>query len=200
MASAARDPSIEPSGYSAPLRRFSRAEYDSLVESGFFAEDEKVELLDGVITSMTPQGHRHSAPILRLNMLLAPALAGRAAVGVQLPFAASDVSEPEPDLFIVPLSELEDDGEHPSQAYCIIEISVTSQARDRAKVGIYARANVPQLILIDVQRREARIYRGPRDGDYKNIQTLDEGARVVIDAFPDVGFDLAAVLPKSPAT
>lgn len=198
MTSAARDPSIEPSGYSAPLRRFSRAEYDSLVESGFFADDEKVELLDGVIIETSPQGPNHSRTVGRLMEQLLPPLLGRAEVLAHSPLAASDDAEPEPDVLVFPRGQ--DDSAHPHDVHCAIEVAVTSQARDRAKVGIYARANVPQLILIDVPRREARIYRGPRDGDYKNIQTLDEGTRVVIDAFPDVGFDLAAVLPKSPAT
>ncbi|HRE88096.1 MAG TPA: Uma2 family endonuclease [Myxococcota bacterium] len=177
----------------APVRRFTRKEYDALVESGFF-EDEKVELLDGVIYEMTPQGGPHSKPILRLTMLLAPALVGRADVGVQLPFAASDTSEPEPDLFIVPRDEENED--HPSRAFCVIEVAVTSQRRDRMKVRIYAENGVPQLILIDVPRREARIYREPRDGDYGRVETLREGERVVIDAFPDVAFDLKEVLPR----
>lgn len=194
MSIASTDLFAEVAGNPPQIRRFTRAEYDSLVASGFFDEDEKVELLDGVIIAMTPQGAPHARPIRRLTMLLVPALLGRAEVGVQLPFAASDVSEPEPDLFIVPPDD--DETDHPRVAHCIIEIAVTSQRRDRAKVGIYAQAGVPQLILIDVPRREARIYRDPRDGDYERVETLREGSTVVIDAFPDVGFDLAEVLPK----
>ncbi len=194
MSIASTDLFAEVAGNPPQIRRFTRAEYDSLVASGFFDEDEKVELLDGVIIAMTPQGAPHATPIRRLTTLLVPALLGRAEVGVQLPFAASDVSEPEPDLCIVPPDD--DETDHPRVAHCIIEIAVTSQRRDRAKVGIYAQAGVPQLILIDVPRREARIYRDPRDGDYERVETLREGSTVVIDAFPDVGFDLAEVLPK----
>lgn len=195
MSIATPDVLPEAAGNPPQIRRFTRAEYDSLVASGFFHEDEKVELLEGVIVPMTPQGTPHARPIRRLTMLLAPALVGRADVGVQLPFAASDLSEPEPDLFIVPPDD--DDTDHPRVAHCIIEVAVTSQRRDRAKVGIYARAGVPQLILIDVPRREARVFRDPRDGDYERVETHREGTTIVLDAFPDVGFDLAAVLPKA---
>ena len=194
MSIATPDTLPEAAGNPPQIRRFTREEYDSLVASGFFHEDEKVELLDGVIVPMTPKGLPHSRTITRLNMLLTPRLVGRADVGVQVPFAASDISEPEPDLYIVPPDD--DESDHPRVAHCIIEVAVTSQRRDRAKVGIYARAGVPQLILIDVPRREARVFRDPRDGDYERIETIREGAAIVIDAFPDVGFDLAAVLPR----
>lgn len=195
MSSVAPDFHVDPHPV-APQRRFKRKEYDALVALDFF-EDEKLELLDGVIYEKVAEGPAHSKPILRLNMLLAPALVGRADVGVQLPFAAGDYSEPEPDLFIVPRDD--DNEDHPSRAFCVIEVAVTSQRRDRMKVRIYADNGVPQLILIDVPRREARVYREPRDGEYERIETLREGQRLVIDAFPDVGFDLAEVLPKAPS-
>ena len=183
----------------APLqiRRFTRKEYHALIDAGVLDEDEQCELLDGVIVPMTPQGGRHSKAIIRLNMLLAPALSGRAMVGVQVPFAASDISEPEPDLFIVHLDEDDFDDENLREAYCIIEVAVTSQRRDRRKVRVYAEANVPQLILIDVPKREARILRGPRNGDYDRVDTIREGTPIPIDAFPDVTFDLTQVLPKA---
>lgn len=82
-------------------------------------------------------------------------------------------------------------------AYCVIEVSVTSQLRDRRKIGIYAAANVAQYILIDVPARTARIYRIPNGTQYEREETLREGAPIVLDAFPDVSFDLADVLPKA---
>jgi hypothetical protein len=46
-----------------PLRR---AEYDLLVEQGFF-DDERVELLDGVIVRMSPHGPEHDDVVGRLT-------------------------------------------------------------------------------------------------------------------------------------
>jgi len=180
------------------VRRFTRKEYDSLVESGFFEEDEKVELLEGLILPMSPQDPRHSRTIGRLSMQLSAQLIGRAEVLGHSPFAASDDSEPEPDLCVFPTTE--DGNEHPTRAHCIIEVAFTSQHRDRRKVAIYARANVPQLILIDVPKRKALVYRTPRDGDYERIETHHEGTRIVIDAFPDVTIELANILPRLSST
>ncbi|HVT06342.1 MAG TPA: Uma2 family endonuclease, partial [Polyangia bacterium] len=91
-------PHIEDLVTTERLRPLRRVEYDRLVELGFFDEDEKIELLDGVIVQMTPQGLAHAAAIEVLTHQLVVALATRARVRVQLPFAASDISEPEPDL------------------------------------------------------------------------------------------------------
>lgn len=72
-----------------PIRPTTRRDYHVLAESGAFAEGERVELLEGLISPMTPQGGRHAKTIIRLNMLLAGALQKRANVAVRVPFAAS---------------------------------------------------------------------------------------------------------------
>jgi hypothetical protein len=61
------------------LRPLRRLEYERMVAEGFF-EDERLELLDGIIIEMTPQGTRHAATIERLTDRLAAALRGRASL------------------------------------------------------------------------------------------------------------------------
>lgn len=71
-----------------------------MVEEGLFRE-ERVELLQGVLVEMSPQGTRHAAIVQRLTTLLVPPLVGRAAVRIQLPLAASLDSLAEPDVAVV---------------------------------------------------------------------------------------------------
>ena len=72
------------------------------------------ELLDGALVPMSPIGPPHSSAVQRLMELLLPALLGRATVRAQSPFAAHELSEPEPDIAVV----LRDDygSAHPDQA------------------------------------------------------------------------------------
>src|SRR5690606_10407044 len=84
-------------------RGLKRVEYQRLVELGAF-EDEKVELLDGVIVEMSPTGVAHANPIQQLTQLLVPALLGRAIVRVQLALIAAGESVPETDLANVPVA------------------------------------------------------------------------------------------------
>ena len=91
-----------------------------MVALGLF-EDERVELIDGVVLCMSPEGAPHGATIQRLNQILVLALYPRAAVRVQSSFAASDGSEPEPDVAVVRAGDYDD--AHPSKADLIIEVA-----------------------------------------------------------------------------
>ena len=64
------------------IRPLLRAEYDRLVESGAF-EDERVELLEGMLVTMTPQDAAHAHTVQRLAEALTLALRGKAIVRTQ---------------------------------------------------------------------------------------------------------------------
>jgi len=49
------------------MRRLRVREYHRMVEAGVFDEDEGVELLEGVIVRMSPQGADHAIVVERLN-------------------------------------------------------------------------------------------------------------------------------------
>ena len=60
-------PDILDGGLVAP-RRFRLDEYHRLIDVGVLGEDERVELLEGVIVEMTPRGRPHALVISRLNV------------------------------------------------------------------------------------------------------------------------------------
>ena len=45
------------------VRQWTRLEYDRLIESGFFQEGDRVELLGGQLVVAEPQGNRHAATV-----------------------------------------------------------------------------------------------------------------------------------------
>ncbi len=174
------------------LRPLMRAEFMRLVDLGVFDEDEKIELLWGVMVKMSPQGKRHSVAILKLNMLLAPRLVGRAAVGVQLPFAASDDSQPEPDLAVVDAHPPEDD--HPGKAFLVIEVADSSLRRDRLKARLYAAAGVPEYWIVNVADGWVDVHRSPEGNTYRQVTRVERDGVLALQAFPDVTFAVAEVL------
>ena len=87
-------PHIEDLVSSERLRPLRRAEYDWMVDQGFF-QDEKVELLEGIIVEMSPEGPRHAATIERLNRLFVLRVRRPRRVRAQCPYAASEISEPD---------------------------------------------------------------------------------------------------------
>ncbi len=165
-----------------PLRR---DEYAVLVEQGRF-EDEHVELLEGVIVEMSPQGLEHSNAIARLTELLVLALAGRATVRPQCSFVAGDTSQPEPDLAVVrALRSLKDP--HPSDAFLVVEVAQTSLAKDRGvKARLYAAAGVTEYWVVDLQAMAIEVRAQPGEGAYAHCRVARVGEGIRLVAFPDV--------------
>jgi Uma2 family endonuclease len=175
------------------LRPLRRVEFERMVEQGFFDEDEKIELLDGVIVQMTPQGIGHAAAIERLTQILVLALAPRARVRVQLPYAASDISEPEPDLAVVPPGDPE--RSHPRQSLLLVEVAESSLSKDRrVKTRIYAAADVPEYWVVDVAGRTIEVRTVPREDSYHQIRVAGPGEKIRLEAFPDVEIAVSDVV------
>src|SRR5688572_24661495 len=84
-----------------PYRPLKRVEYERLASEGFF-EDEKVELLFGMVVPMTPIDPAHTESTHIIAKRLDRTIGERAHVRLGNPFAASDISEPEPDVMVVP--------------------------------------------------------------------------------------------------
>lgn len=146
------------------IRPLRRVEYDRLVADGVFA-DERIELLQGMLVQMSPQDPVHADAIRWLDAAIAPQLAGTLLLQAQLPFAASDASEPEPDLAVVPAGRYRD--VHPSEARLIIEVARTSQRMDLGtKAVIYAGSAVDEYWVVDVAAQEVVVHRraGPSAG------------------------------------
>lgn len=186
-------PNIEDLVATERVRPLRRIEYERMAEEGFFAEDEKIELLDGVLVEMTPQGISHAAAIERLTHLLVLALAPRARVRVQLPYAASDISEPEPDLAVVPPGDPEQS--HPDRALLLIEVAESSLNKDRrVKTRIYAAASVPEYWVVDVSGRTIEVRSEPAEGSYRKVRVARPGESIRLQAFPDVEIAVSDVV------
>jgi Uma2 family endonuclease len=173
-----------------PLRR---AEYDRLVELGVF-EGERVELLDGVLVTVSPQGSRHAAVVSRLTRMLVAAVGGRGVVRVQLPFAASDTSEPEPDVVIAPPAEDDYVTGHPSSALLVIEVAESSLAYDRRKAAKYAAAGVPEYWIVDLDANAVEVHSAPDEGAYGNTRVARPGEVLVPAELDGVEVDVGALL------
>ena len=83
------------------LHRWSRREYDRMIASGVFHPEARLELVDGEIFHMTPQGSLHATAIQLVADALKAVFHENYAIRIQLPLALDDHSEPEPDISVV---------------------------------------------------------------------------------------------------
>lgn len=166
----------------APRRTFDVHEYHRMSEAGILTEDDRIELIEGELTEMSPIGSRHAACVMRLTKLLERAVGERYIINIQNPVRLDDLSEPEPDVAVLRYREDFYAESHPApqDALLLIEISDTSLDYDRTvKLPLYAKHEIPEVWIVDLQSsRSIEVYTNP-DGDrYTALTTKRVGESV----------------------
>jgi len=127
--------------YEPRTRRFSRAEYDRLIELGVFGEDEHIELIGGELIVAEPEGAAHDTAVVKTARALDAAFGPGWYVRAAGPIGLDDESEPEPDVAVVEGGVEDYSREHPSRAVLMVEVAYSRLASDRhRKNSLYARA------------------------------------------------------------
>lgn len=180
-----------------PARRISVDEYHRMIEAGILDEDEHVELLEGVIVSVSPQGRPHARVIQWLNRHLVKTLGDEYAVLPQLPLTLGGFSEPEPDPAVVRAADAASGEEHPTTALLVVEVARDSPRKDRAVKGaIYARHGIPEYWIVNVKDGCVEVYREPdaQAGRYRDMSTLHTADTLASTAVPGLSVALTELL------
>lgn len=171
------------------VRPLTRVAFDVLVAAGLY-DGAPVELLQGEVVEMAPQGPQRSDAIRRTGTRLTAELVARFGerylVGQQTPLAATPSSEPEPDLSIVE-NRSSSPTDHPTTALLAIEVAVTSHRVDLVrKPELYAAAAVPQYWVVDLVARQVVVHTDPHPADGVNSAGYDTVRRLPLDTELDV--------------
>ena len=147
--------------------RLSRGEYDRAVEAGAFEPDAKLELIDGNLHAMTPEGSRHAAVMDIVAHHLPRVFGSEFYIRIQHPLAVDDYSEPEPDIAVVRGAAHDYLDAHPTAAVLIVEIltrrplsAYSLNRRTRQKNG----KNRKERQVVDWTLPEPHLYRKPLRG------------------------------------
>ncbi len=158
--------------------QFTVDDFARMAEVGIFAEDDRVELIDGEVRAMSPIGPRHAAIVNRLTALLSRHMADRAIVSVQNPIQLTDYTEPLPDIAV--LHAREDFYAAalplPRDVLFVVEVADISLGYNREeKIPRYAQSMTPEVWLIDIDGATITHYTEPDDTRYRSEQTLGRG-------------------------
>ena len=158
------------------VRKFTVDEYHQMIELGYFAANEKFELLEGWIVAKMSRNPPHDVTIDKATDAIRDRLPQGWRVRAQLAITTAD-SEPEPDLAIVlgPADRYGDHHPHPDEIAFIAESSATSLGLDRADKGrVYAAAGIPIYWILNVEERQVEIYTDPAGaGSAARYDTLE---------------------------
>jgi Uma2 family endonuclease len=173
-------------------------QYFDLVATGILTEDDRVELLEGVIVAMAPHGVAHAAGVSRADYALKRAVGDRGVVRVQLSLVQGEHSVPEPDVTVLP-GRLEDyDRDHPRTALLIVEVAESSLKEDRlTKAGIYAAQGIPDYWIVNLLADQVEVYRDPVPAErrFASATVYQRGERIDLLSLPLASVAVDDLLP-----
>lgn len=184
-------------------KRWTRLQYDQLIECGVFQPGDRIELIGGELIVREPQRTPHATAIeLALDALRA-AFGSGWRVRVQLPVALDEESEPEPDIAVVPGSPRDYLPSHPSSPVLILEAAESSLALDREiKGSLYARAQIVDYWIVNLVDHVLEVYCDPEAAPaspygwrYASVTTLRGGDVVTPLAAPRSRVAVGDLLP-----
>ncbi|MBW4564054.1 MAG: Uma2 family endonuclease [Mojavia pulchra JT2-VF2] len=181
-----------------PLRLWTVEEYHRMAEAGIFADDERVELLEGKIIWMIAKGTAHRSAVGRTDYLLKTRLRNRAWVSIQDPVKLNERSEPEPDIAVLKIDPLDYADHHPtpSEVYLIIEVADSSLKLDcETKGKAYSKAGITDYWVLDVIGRQLHVFREPTEDGYQSKVILAEDETISPLQFPDLQIAIREMLP-----
>jgi Uma2 family endonuclease len=192
---------VEPVGVTT--RCWTRAEYERLVECGFFRPDEPIELVGGRLIVSEPQGSLHAVAVGLASEALRMAFGPGWVVREEKPVALDDDSEPEPDLAVVPGTHRDYSTAHPARPVLVVEVAETSLVWDRNEKGsLYARAGIGDYWVVNLLVRVLEVYRNPvRDPSaaqgwrYGSAETFAPPSTVSPHSLPGADIPVAVLLP-----
>ncbi len=189
--------------YETGIRRFSRAEYEKLIDLGVFQPGEAIELIGGELMVAEPQGAAHYTAIRKIAKALEAAFGPGWEVRAQGPIGLDEDSEPEPDVAVVPGSPEDYRRAHPSRPALTVEVAESSLGADRLRKGsLYARAGLQDYWVLNLVERVLEVYREPAPDTaapfgwhYARCEVFDASARVTPLAAPGSSIPVAHLLP-----
>jgi Uma2 family endonuclease len=170
-------------------------EFQRLAEQGFFPRDERLELIRGEISEMTPSGDRHALCVMLLGDLLAD-LRPKGIVNPQNPLRLPrQVSVPQPDIVLLRRRNFRSRPPHPEDVFLVVEVADTSLAYDRdIKIPLYAESGIPEAWLVDLNSNAITVFRQPSSKGYRETRQYRRGDEISPEAFPEIRFPVVAIL------
>ncbi len=174
------------------IAKWTIDEYHQLVEIGLL-DDRRVELLEGIIIEMPPEGMPHAVYCSESVEYLRILLGDRATVREGHPVTLPNDSEPEPDIAIVrtPNRQYLTHYPYPVDIFWSIEYAHSTLRKDiNEKKRVYAAAGIQEYWVVNLQAPELIIFRDLESGTYKSETKLATG-NISPLSFPDLQIDVS---------
>ena len=183
--------------------KFTSEQYRWLIEEGYLTTYHKVELIEGEIRSMAPMGIEHGRSLRKLTQWLVDQRGQDYIVQCQVTIHLSEGFTPDPDFTLLRYREDQYQANHEpiaTDVLLIIEVSESSLHYDLEVKSIsYARANVPELWVVDIPHRLVHRFTQPSPDGYLILSTAAEEETISPELIPNLRMPVGEALPATVA-
>jgi Uma2 family endonuclease len=179
-----------PAPQNPPRKPWTREECEACERAGLW-EGQRYELVQGELINKMPKYLRHVLGVRRLVQALQQIFGWDLVLAeASIDVAAQDhaTSEPEPDAIVLKRSPSEIRGVEPAANDIALAAEVADTTLDHdltIKAALYARAEIPEYWVLDLNGRRLIVHRDPSGSVYKSVVAYDEQERITSLAAPD---------------
>ena len=170
-------------------------EYHQMIAAGIL-DNRCVELLQGEIIEMSPEGKPHAYFSSNAGEYLIRLLGNHATIRLGKPITLPNHSEPEPDIAIVQRlgREYLEHHPYPENIFWLIEYSDSSLDKDLdIKTKVYGEAGIVEYWIVNLKTRKIMIFQSPQEGEYTFKKTISEGLIYSL-AFPKLAISAHSII------
>ncbi len=181
-----------------PQRKlFTVDEYDTMIKAGVFDGKERVELIEGEFVKKMTQGDLHIGCINKITWILRNDLSKEYIFSVQNAVQINIFSAPEPDVAILRFRpDFYSGGKaRPEDILLLIEVADTTVHSDRQiKIPLYARAEVPEIWLVNLPRKIVEVYTAPKNGKYQVVRKAGKSETLSPIVLPELKIKVSDII------
>jgi Uma2 family endonuclease len=180
-------------------RAFTVHDVRRMIDAGVIGEEERIELIEGDITVLSPKPIAHERIRSALNIAIARALPDDLMLGIETSLRLTAKTLLEPDLAIFPRRVFENPVSgfanlEPTDALLVIEVAHSSIAYDKGlKARLYARHRVREFWVIDANECVTWVHTGPADDGWGSIIERRPDETLTTPALPGFAIRLDAI-------
>jgi len=176
--------------------------FHKMTKASILDRSERLELIGGVITTMSHMGKKHRACVNKLEDIFSDRaeLHGKITVQVQQSVKLSDFSCPKPDLTLL----LQDGGTYEGQDErgvnipLVIEVSDSTSKYDRrVKQSLYARSKISEYWQVDLNERTITVYQDPNGSEYGTKHIASPGKQIACAVLPGESFSVSDIFSRA---
>lgn len=151
--------------------------YQQMGAVGLLDNDQRMELIDGEIYTMSPLSSNHNSHVDKIAYYFNCELLNKVIIRSQGSIRLDEHSEPEPDIALLKFDEqfYKDRQVGPGDIHLLVEVAISTAETDlNFKKVKYAESGIREYWVVLPEENSIVVFQNPENGDYREKRTYSK--------------------------